>query len=131
LGGVEMKEKTYSELFKDPQWQKKRLKIMERDEFTCVSCQDNGTTLNVHHCVPYKKNAKPWEYEDCGLITLCENCHKEITEVIEYCKLIIMGRCWCVDSAGEVQRIMAELDGMTPYELNAVWKIIKEAKKLG
>jgi uncharacterized protein YkvS len=128
-----MKEKTYSELFKDPRWQKKRLKVMERDGFACVSCHDKDTTLNVHHIVPYRKNAKPWEYEDDELTTLCEICHKEITDIIEYCKGIMMGRCWCLDSALEMQQIMEEFDGMKIHELNMVWKIlhvIKNAKEL-
>ena len=125
-----MKKNEFLEQYKDPRWQKKRLEVMERDGFMCQSCNNTETTLNVHHIVPYRKNAKPWEYENEELTTLCENCHNEITEIIEYCKLVVMGRCWCVDSAGEVQRIIAELDGMDPYELNAVWRIIKEAKKI-
>ena len=39
----------YWEKLRDPRWQKKRLEIMERDDFTCVHCQDNASTLNVHH----------------------------------------------------------------------------------
>lgn len=127
-----MKEKTYSELFKDPRWQKRRLKVMERDGFECVSCHDKNTTLNVHHVVPYRKNTKPWEYEDDELTTLCEVCHNEITDIIEYCKGIIMGRCWCLDSAIEIQQIMMELDDMKTIELNMVWKmlhVIKNAKE--
>lgn len=122
--------KTYVDLLKDPRWQKKRLEVMERDKFMCTSCQSDETTLNVHHVVPYRKDTKPWEYENDELITLCEDCHKEITEILDYCKLIIMGRCWCTDSAGEVHKIIQEIDGMNPYELNAVWRILKEAKKL-
>jgi hypothetical protein len=115
--------------YKDPRWQKKRLKIMERDEFSCVSCNTKDVTLNVHHRVPYRKDTKPWEYEDDELITLCEDCHKEISEIIDYCKLVIMGRCWCVDSANEMTIIMGEIDGMNPYQLEAVWQIIRAAKK--
>lgn len=115
--------------YRDPRWQKKRLKIMERDEFACVSCNTKEDTLNVHHRVPYKKDAKPWEYEDDELITLCEECHKEITEIIDYCKLIIMGRCWCVDSANEMKIIMGEIDGMNPYQLESVHQILKMAKR--
>jgi hypothetical protein len=115
--------------YKDPRWQKKRLKIMERDNFMCTSCQSIDNTLNVHHCVPYRKETKPWEYEDDELITLCESCHKSISEIIEYCKLIIMGRCWCLSSAKEMEIIMTEIDGMNPYQLEAIWKILVEVKK--
>lgn len=68
---------TYAEKLKDPRWQKKRLKIMERDNFTCQFCQSETKTLNVHHLL-YHPNADPWEYEDDELLTLCELCHKGI-----------------------------------------------------
>ena len=65
----------YSELLKDPRWQKKRLEIMVKDNFQCQCCFDRETTLVVHH-KSYNKDKKPWEYENNDLITLCENCHK-------------------------------------------------------
>jgi hypothetical protein len=67
---------SYFELLKHPEWQKKRLRIMERDDFQCRECSDKGTTLNVHHSY-YTKGAKPWEYPDESLRTLCEVCHEE------------------------------------------------------
>lgn len=66
----------YSETLKDPRWQKKRLSILERDEFKCRECGDTESTLNVHH-KKYDFNKNPWDYNDSNLITLCENCHKE------------------------------------------------------
>lgn len=70
--------KSYYEKLKDPRWQKKRLEIMERDGFCCNNCYDKNSTLNVHH-VFYIKNKNPWEYDSRILSTLCENCHKRIT----------------------------------------------------
>lgn len=67
---------TYSELLRDPRWQKKRLKILERDGWGCKSCGDKSSTLHVHHR-NYLQGKKPWEYEDHWLVTLCINCHKE------------------------------------------------------
>jgi hypothetical protein len=69
-----MANKTYLELLKDPRWQKKRLTIMDRDNWTCRLCGDTSTTLNVHHV---KYQGKPWEAEDRYLMTLCERCHKD------------------------------------------------------
>ncbi|MBA7475647.1 hypothetical protein ES707_11019 [subsurface metagenome] len=66
---------TYAEQLKDPRWQKKRLKIFERDNFTCRSCGSYSKTLNVHHRY-YIQNKKAWAYPDNLLITLCEECHK-------------------------------------------------------
>lgn len=63
----------YSELLKDPRWQKKRLQIMDRDGWKCSLCENEDMTLNVHHL---KYSGKPWEADDSHLITLCEKCHK-------------------------------------------------------
>jgi hypothetical protein len=69
-----MKTINYSEKLKDPRWQKKRLEIMQRDDFTCQFCQDKETTLNIHH-KRYIAKKEPWEYNSESLITLCEDCH--------------------------------------------------------
>ena len=73
----------YLEKLKDPRWQKKRLEIFERDNFTCKHCERQDVTLNVHH-LKYIKDLDPWEYADCYLITLCEKCHKDIKEIEKY-----------------------------------------------
>ena len=73
------KKKTYAELLKDPRWQKKRLEIMQRDNFTCQHCGATDKELQVHHRL-YRKNAKPWEYDNDELITLCKRCHEDETE---------------------------------------------------
>ena len=65
----------YTEKFKDPRWQKRRLLILERDEWTCQYCGEKEETLNVHH-LWYEKGKDPWEYPDECLITLCEGCHE-------------------------------------------------------
>lgn len=77
------KKETYAELLKNPLWQKKRLEIMQRDNFTCQHCGYQDKELQVHHRV-YHKGAKPWEYEDSELITLCCDCHEEETESKQY-----------------------------------------------
>ena len=68
--------KTYSEKLKDPRWQKKRLEILNRDEFACQKCGDTETTLHVHH----KKynSGEPWDIGNDHLTTLCEFCHSII-----------------------------------------------------
>ncbi len=73
-----MENQNYSELLKDPRWQRKRLEIMQRDEFTCVMCDDKEHTLNVHHD-EYIRGNMPWEYENSKLRTLCEDCHYLVT----------------------------------------------------
>jgi hypothetical protein len=62
----------YKEKLLDPRWQKKRLEIFNRDNFTCQCCGDIDKTLNVHH----KSYAnEPWEVENSELITYCSDCH--------------------------------------------------------
>lgn len=69
-----MAEVTYSDKLRDPRWQKKRLKIFERDNWTCVSCMRSDLSLQVHHLL-YLPGRDPWEYEDHLLVTYCEFCH--------------------------------------------------------
>jgi hypothetical protein len=65
---------SYSEKLKSPKWQKKRLKIFERDSWKCRFCQSEERTLHVHH-TEYIPGLDPWEYDDNLLLTLCEMCH--------------------------------------------------------
>ena len=76
-----MTKEEYHQLLKDGRWQRRRLEIMQRDDFKCREC---GTTddLNVHH-IRYLPGHKPWEYDDGDLITLCGKCHKAMHEEIE------------------------------------------------
>ncbi len=67
----------YAQSLLDPRWQKRRLQILERDNFACLLCEDNEKTLHVHHTF-YKDDADgPWDYPDEALRTLCADCHKD------------------------------------------------------
>lgn len=70
-------KKDYQKKLKDPLWQKKRLKILERDNWQCKLCGNKTKTLTVHH-IKYHDDLEPWEYEDDELVTLCKNCHHDI-----------------------------------------------------
>ena len=79
----------YSEKLKDPRWQKKRLEILERDEWKCKKCFDSESTLVVHH-LKYEQGKEPWECDEKYLITLCQSCHDAEFEVRpEYEKMIL------------------------------------------
>lgn len=71
---------SYSEKLKDPRWQKVRLQVLNRDEFTCQHCGDTETTLHVHHL---SYSSEPWETENHLLTTLCEVCHKDETNSLK------------------------------------------------
>lgn len=65
---------TYKEKLLDPRWQKKRLEVLQRDEFTCQQCGDKEETLHIHHfCYPKSRN--PWDSDELDLITYCASCH--------------------------------------------------------
>lgn len=64
----------YSEKLLDPRWQRRRLQIMERDNWTCQQCYDTETTLNVHHI--WYSGRDPWDAPDEALVTLCRDCHE-------------------------------------------------------
>lgn len=66
----------YSVLLRDPRWQKKRLEIFERDNWTCTKCSDTMSTLAIHHLY-YVYNYEPWDYPDSALVTVCELCHEK------------------------------------------------------
>lgn len=67
---------TYSEKLKSPKWQRKRLEILQRDQFTCCYCHDKETELQIHHL---KYNGEPWQAKSEDLITLCKHCHSLIS----------------------------------------------------
>jgi hypothetical protein len=69
-----MAKKSYFELLKDPRWQRRRLEILQRSDFSCENCESADKTLHVHHKL-YRKGAMPWDYSDDELQALCEDCH--------------------------------------------------------
>jgi len=83
-----MAKKTYIELLRDPRWQKRRLEIFERDEWKCTNCDDKTKNLQVNH-KQYRYGAKPWEYEDWELETLCEDCHGRATKQSKLLKSVL------------------------------------------
>jgi len=70
----------YLEKLKSPKWQKKRLEVLSRDNFTCCTCGDNQTELHVHH-LKYTKEPYDSPLED--LQTLCKHCHYYFTYFFE------------------------------------------------
>lgn len=83
---------TYSEKLRDPRWQRKRLEVMQRDDFKCRMCGATDKTLNVHHCYySLDRTRMPWEYELESLKTLCEECHECETENLPRGKELLIG----------------------------------------
>lgn len=78
---------TYSTKLKSPLWQRKRLEIMQRDDFKCCLCQKTENELNVHHLY-YTPNTEPWGYDSECYITLCKDCHTYVHN--EFSKIIAL-----------------------------------------
>ena len=75
---------SYLEKLKSPKWQKKRLEVLNRDNFTCCKCGDTETELHVHHL---KYTGEPHEAPMKDLETLCKDCHYYLTFINE--KLLV------------------------------------------
>ena len=73
---------SYTEQLKHPNWQRKRLQILDASGFECSECGSKDKTLHVHH-KRYIKGRKAWEYEDDVFTVLCEDCHLEAHQIKE------------------------------------------------
>lgn len=69
------RRKSYSDLLKDPRWQRKRLAILEAAGWKCRGCGEGSKQLHVHHGY-YERGRMPWDYEDGTLWVLCVDCHE-------------------------------------------------------
>lgn len=67
---------TYAEQLKHPNWQRRRLEVLEYCGWACSECGNKEKTLHVHH-KQYFKGRMAWEYSVDELCALCEACHQE------------------------------------------------------
>ncbi len=72
---MRMTKLSFADQIKHPNWQRKRLEVLESAGWECENCGAEETTLNVHH-KQYVKGRMYWEYERHELECLCEKCHK-------------------------------------------------------
>jgi|ERR1017187_6494803 5-methylcytosine-specific restriction endonuclease McrA len=106
----------YKDQIKNPLWQKKRLEILNRDSFTCQYCGDTEEQLQVHHTY-YSFNKNIWEYENESLITLCSNCHGEISDLKRIIKSRVDNQFVYSDTLNELEGIIEVLAELNPYDL--------------
>lgn len=79
----------YSEKLKDPRWQRKRLEVLQREDFTCETCKAIEKTLHVHHKF-YETGKEPWEYPLEAFMVLCVDCHEEEESEKQYFKEMVV-----------------------------------------
>lgn len=63
--------------YEDPAYEEFRKSVLKRDKFTCQMCKQKKK-LNVHHIVKWS-SASSLRFDVSNGITLCQNCHKEIS----------------------------------------------------
>lgn len=66
---------SYKQQLAHPLWQKKRLEILERDNWACAWCGVTDKMLHIHHLC-YSKGKMAWEAENDSLIAICKDCHE-------------------------------------------------------
>lgn len=120
----------YTEKFKDPRWQKKRLEILERDEWECKICLEDSITLNVHHKY-YDYGKDPWEYPSIAFSTICEHCHyKEKVNMRDAIKDLEDTLKRTGFLSADIQSLRAAIEGVSDLSnINNAWEIIKKLSK--
>lgn len=121
----------YIELLRHPYWQKKRLEIFNRDNFTCMYCGDTQTNLQVHHLY-YRFELLPWQYPNEALETLCDLCHlkAEFLKFVQRAGLVYlkMNGFASLDTAEIIEFIKFKISNN--YHRESVVNYINDIKKL-
>jgi hypothetical protein len=73
---------SYIKKLQNPLWQKKRLEILQRDNFKCIQCECDNKELHVHHRW-YVFGKEIWDYPDTCFETLCYECHEYVESQIK------------------------------------------------
>lgn len=122
--GTDMTKLTYSEQLRHPNWQRKRLEVMEAAAFSCESCGDTETTLNVHHR-RYVKGRMVWEYERTELQCLCQPCHAQHHEHRDLLERLLM------NGEGREAQAIGLLGGSYAAQLEIGDDLEREAMQVG
>ncbi len=129
----------YSEQLKDPRWQKKRLEIFQRDGWACQVCNATDKPLNVHHQAYHRS---PWDTDSNLLVTMCDECHAEITAMLVDIKAAHPCRIYELHGylVGRVQAssplaqgnplgfLHGVVSGMAPINRTAIERVLKQSK---
>jgi hypothetical protein len=55
------------------EWAETRMRIFERDDFTCQYCKERGSTLECDHVMPISRGGSS---DDDNLVTACKPCNQ-------------------------------------------------------
>ncbi len=70
----------YSWLYNTPEWKRKRVVILKRDNYQCRECKRYGKVVQadtVHHAIPLQERPD-LRLDSRNLISLCEGCHEKM-----------------------------------------------------
>lgn len=109
----------YSDKLKDPRWQKRRLDILNRDEWVCQRCYSENKTLTVHHLC-YMPHLEPWEYPNKLLITLCVDCNKYERDNIDDALALLCGHFRNTFLSDEIITIATGLAFFEPLQMKEI-----------
>lgn len=114
---------TYAERLQLPQWQKKRLEILQRDKWRCCVCGNDKDSLHVHH-KEYLPSRDPWDYSDDNFETLCKACHKKehTLELLRMPENFVMPHI--TDYEPEIISITCEIDSLMGVLKNGDEKVM-------
>ena len=104
------RKSAYAVKLRDPRWQKLRLEVLQRDNWTCQVCGDTETTLHVHHGAYYGDD--PWDTPPTLLFCICSECHEKEHEEHKLAVTNLLGslaRIRCVTSA-DIDRLATYID---------------------
>src|SRR5688572_8497448 len=124
---------TYSEKLKDPRWQKKRLEVLQRDQFKCRICNDEKNTLHVHHS---KYSGDPWDVNIGDLFTVCKHCHvvletkKDDSNIVSAIKQQTGGYVFITLVCDSGSRKLAKVYGVDKDGLSADFLYVMDIKYL-
>lgn len=62
---------------RSPEYQQWRIKVLERDKYTCQHCETTGGRLVVHHVKTFKMHPTLRLEPDNGIV-LCNDCHEKL-----------------------------------------------------
>ena len=92
---------------KHPEWQKKRLEVLNLHNFTCQECGAKDKQLHVHH-PSYAKGRMLWDYGAKFLQCLCGSCHETAHDLDHIIKMSSV----TLNSSNK-RRILGYIDAIT------------------
>jgi len=72
---------------KSDEWKRKRFVVLKRDNWKCVECNNDKSTLHIHH--EEYSGCDPWDTPDDKLKTLCKDCHSKKGSKINQIELFL------------------------------------------